>query len=411
MLKRGPYRQHRLRLLAQLETTLRSRECRRRLLVSHYEEFYPRVSVSTATGNCCDNCDPKHPGKTPTSANVAGPRRDCSRDARLLLLVVIALGGKWGLRATARILRGSRVRRAPVALASSPLRGCGRHRGNEWWLLLGRRLLQMGYLEEHSPHPKRFIMAMRVSVKGERWLRAVEDGCRDYEPILLTLPMDTGASTAPIRHRAAKPVALATARGTEASRTPTETAAAAEKSPETLRQEELYRLLKAERLRVAFERGVSPFLLASDSLLRGMARTRPSTSESLCCLHGVSRCRAASISTLLNTTRTFTHDNGLESDVFGLAGDESQPIAELLPDQQDDQSEATGGPGEEPSSTNEGAGPEDVGEGPEGDHVMDDGQSEPSAESEVKVKVKVAWFSKPMRSDSCLQRQKNGLFY
>nr|XP_032801402.1 Werner syndrome ATP-dependent helicase homolog [Petromyzon marinus] len=107
MLKRGPYRQHRLRLLAQLETTLRSRECRRRLLVSHYEEFYPRVSVSTATGNCCDNCDPKHPGKTPTSANVAGPRRDCSRDARLLLLVVIALGGKWGLRATARILRGS----------------------------------------------------------------------------------------------------------------------------------------------------------------------------------------------------------------------------------------------------------------------------------------------------------------
>ncbi|CAM9202740.1 unnamed protein product [Lampetra fluviatilis] len=83
--------------------------------------------------------------------------------------------------------------------------------------------------------------------------------------------MDTGASTAPIRHRAAKPVALATARGSEASRLSTETA---ETSPETLRQEELYRLLKLERLRVAFERGVSPFLLASDSLLHSMARTR-----------------------------------------------------------------------------------------------------------------------------------------
>ncbi|CAM9246745.1 unnamed protein product [Lampetra fluviatilis] len=86
-------------------------------------------------------------------------------------------------------------------------------------------------------------------------------------------------------------------------------------------------------------------------------------------------------------------------------------MTELLPAQPDDQSEATAGQGEEPSSTNEGGGPEDAGEGAEGDHVMDEGQSEPSADSEVKVKPKVAWFSKPMRSDSCIQRQKNGIFY
>ncbi|PKK18609.1 Werner syndrome ATP-dependent helicase-like [Columba livia] len=120
------FRLYKLKMLAKIETYLVSNGCRRKIILSHFEDKQLRkVSGITGTEECCDNCRSRAAGFAAPSDSEGG-LQDFGKQAHQLLLAVSALEEKFGTRVPILFLRGSSSQRLPERFRRHPLFGSGR---------------------------------------------------------------------------------------------------------------------------------------------------------------------------------------------------------------------------------------------------------------------------------------------
>ncbi|XP_014244781.1 Werner syndrome ATP-dependent helicase-like [Cimex lectularius] len=135
----GKYREHKEKMALLIEEYLVSTDCRRKMLVSHFDD----EAKLEKQERCCDNCS-----KEKLRSNLYELQYDLTEDALLLLNAVETLGGNYGLQMAVFLLRGSSSKRFPVKYQSSKLFGTGNNKSDEYWKLLGNLLIRVDLLEE-----------------------------------------------------------------------------------------------------------------------------------------------------------------------------------------------------------------------------------------------------------------------
>ena len=186
---------------------------------------------------------------------------------RKALSGVARVHGRFGLQTAVKLIHGDHDPRLERAgLTRVPTFGNLREHPEGWLLRLLRRCVTAGWVSFSGTDRPVAILTEdgRAVMKGER-------------PARLLLPEDAG-----------EPVARAAPRPAPAARP----GVAATPAPDPA-GEELFQALRVERLRLAREEGIAPFIVASDRTLRDIALLRPRTLDELRLAHGIGPQKAA----------------------------------------------------------------------------------------------------------------------
>jgi ATP-dependent DNA helicase RecQ len=128
-----------------------SPECRKRILLAHFDERFPD------TCGTCDNCQ-----------RGDEDRVDLSVDAQKFLSAVLRTGERFGASHIVDVLRGAATEKMDkYGHNLLPTFGVGADRPREDWFDLARRLIREGLLVESPPY-----RVLSVSVEGRSWLKA-----------------------------------------------------------------------------------------------------------------------------------------------------------------------------------------------------------------------------------------------
>ena len=224
-------------LLGVCETT----QCRRRALLAHFGE-----ELAEDCGNC-DSC------LTPAQT------WDGTEAARKLLSAIYRSGQRYGSGHVVDILRGNETEKISRAGHHTlPTFGVGKDIDPKTWASVIRQMVVLGHLS--------------VDHEGYGAL-VLEDSARDVlkgeVPILFRRDASGGGGR---RKRATKP-------DVQISDNPED--------------ESLFQALRAERLRLAREQGVPPYVIFHDASLREMARIRPASVTEMGEIAGVGAAKCA----------------------------------------------------------------------------------------------------------------------
>ncbi|XP_063232797.1 bifunctional 3'-5' exonuclease/ATP-dependent helicase WRN-like [Bacillus rossius redtenbacheri] len=150
----GEARTHREKMMRLMEQYLETAECRRSLLLSHFEGRDRAVDAGRPiTQLCCDNCTKKFLMKGRVEGSdflEANGTYNFSADAKLLLGAVAHFNGRMGITTPIMFLRGSKNKKIREEEYSHQLYGKGKDKPEAWWKGIGRLLLRNGYLQEAS---------------------------------------------------------------------------------------------------------------------------------------------------------------------------------------------------------------------------------------------------------------------
>jgi len=224
-------------LLGVCETT----QCRRRALLAHFGE-----ELSEDCGNC-DSC--LTPART----------WDGTEAARKLLSAIYRSGQRYGAGHVVDILRGNETEKISRAGHHTlPTFGVGKDIDLKTWQSVIRQMVVLGHISvDHQAFGSLVLEdSARSVLKGE---------------MPIQFRHDAGGATGR-RKRATKPEI-------ETSYTPEE--------------EALFQALRAERLRLAREQGVPPYVIFHDASLREMARICPSSVTEMGEIAGVGAAKCA----------------------------------------------------------------------------------------------------------------------
>ncbi|KAF2983289.1 hypothetical protein EK904_013527 [Melospiza melodia maxima] len=178
------FRLYKLKMLAKMEKYLVSKGCRRKIILSHFEDRRLRKVSSGIMGTeeCCDNC--RSSGSClAVPSDFEGGLQDFGKQAHQLLSAVSALDEKFGTRMPILLLRGSCSQRLPERYRRHPLFGCGKEWPENWWKLLCQQLIMEGFLKEVSAQNNKFATICVLTQKGRNWLS--KDGSAPNPSLLL----------------------------------------------------------------------------------------------------------------------------------------------------------------------------------------------------------------------------------
>ncbi|XP_036621021.1 Werner syndrome ATP-dependent helicase [Trichosurus vulpecula] len=309
-IENADFRRYKLKMMSQLEKYLQSSRCRRKIILSHFEDRQLRKASLGIMGTerCCDNCQARL--KDPhSSVDSEEQLRDLGPQAYKLLSAVRYLGEKYGIGVPVLLLRGSNSQRLPDKSRQHYLFGGGRDHLESWWKALAQQLILEGFLEEKSGC-KKFAKICVLTKTGKTWLdKASDESAR-------TLLLQTNGDLSPRKSvklsvwpmSPAKPLPLPLPGSLDSS--------ASVSAKEQEFQTALYSKLVEERQKQASEKDIPPALLATNKVLVDMATMRPSTLESLKNIEGVSEAKCLMLAPLLEVIRAFSQTNDLPTDVF-----------------------------------------------------------------------------------------------
>nr|XP_060619780.1 bifunctional 3'-5' exonuclease/ATP-dependent helicase WRN isoform X2 [Anolis sagrei ordinatus] len=356
------FRLYKLKMMAKIEKYLNLNSCRRKIILSHFEDKQLRKASSGIMGTekCCDNCRSRH-----SQSICTVEKEDCSEDfgqqAYKLMSAVCVLNERFGMGVPVLFLRGSNSQRIPDRYRTHALFGSGKDWPEHLWKALGRSLVLEGFLTEVSGRNK-FSTICTLTAKGKGWLcRAKENSS---PKLLLPSNEDLYLKTPSYKQTSSdkgsfynaelpKPVpetkktslhemfsyrgASNTARGSTLSsksnatvQLPLPLAPASPTIPEVSQREKelqttLYGKLVAARQKLANEKDIPPAVLATNKVLVDMTMRRPTTVESIKRIDGVSEAKAAMLEPLLITIKEFSQTNNLQTDIFKTSGSRDQP--------------------------------------------------------------------------------------
>ncbi|XP_072481580.1 bifunctional 3'-5' exonuclease/ATP-dependent helicase WRN isoform X2 [Notamacropus eugenii] len=307
-IQNADFRQYKLKMMRQLEKYLQSSKCRRKIILSHFEDRQLRKASLGIMGTeqCCDNCQARLKDPHP-SVDSEELLRDLGPQAYQLLSAVRDLGEKFGIGVPILFLRGSSSQRLPDKFRQHCLFGGGKDHLEGWWKALARQLISEGFLEEKAGS-KKFAKLCVLTKTGRIWLdKATDESAR-------TLLLHTNEDLNPRKlvklslwpTSPEKPLPLPGSLDSPASVS----------SKEQEFQTALYCKLLEARQKQASEKDLPPALLATNKVLVDMAKMRPSTLESLKNIEGVSEAKCAMLAPLLEVIRVFSQTNDLPTDMF-----------------------------------------------------------------------------------------------
>ncbi|XP_067114125.1 bifunctional 3'-5' exonuclease/ATP-dependent helicase WRN isoform X2 [Osmerus mordax] len=340
------FRPYKLKMMVKMEQYLKSYKCRRKLILSHFEDKQLRKVTSgiKETYQCCDNCKSGLVNIIDDSVcdgGIGGGSRhqDFGPLGFQLLSAVAAMGERYGTTTTILFLRGSNSQRVPENYRRHPLFGGGKGIPEPCWKALVKELLIEDLLQEYTGSNK-FCTLCRITLKGKMWLNQAQDETKRS----LLLQPNRELSTWSVQRR--KP-SLAPTSNTPAGRqssTVAQNHLTASHSrnigskvyekynsspgrfqsqvpkplpdpvyPRELQlQAELYAKLVAERQKLASEKDIPPAILATNKILLDMAKIRPCTVSDLKLVDGVSEAKSSMLAPLLKTIASLCAEHQLK---------------------------------------------------------------------------------------------------
>ncbi|XP_048416891.1 bifunctional 3'-5' exonuclease/ATP-dependent helicase WRN isoform X2 [Stegostoma tigrinum] len=367
-IKNPKFRAYKIRMMEKIKKYLTSSKCRRNIILSHFEDEQLRKATLgiIGTDRCCDNCRLRVDGCT-SADDAENEMQEFGQEVYQLLSAVRVLGEKFGFGVPVLFLRGSHSQRLPERHRNHHLFGSGKNHPENWWKALGQQLIIEGFLQEKSSFNK-FATVNTLTVKGRTWLdKAANESCRTLllqatkelclpippkvqvqSPALPSVPSQQSSPSAS-RLKLQKslqdkfgrekgkenemlfPAAAVKSRffvphspGSPVKSIPSQQVT----SPKQLELEgKLYSRLLAARQKIANEKDVPPAILATNKVLLDFAKIRPSTTDNLKRIDGVSEAKSGVLAPLLNTIREFCQANELEMDKFSVSTHgENQPL-------------------------------------------------------------------------------------
>ncbi|KAM4807874.1 bifunctional 3'-5' exonuclease/ATP-dependent helicase WRN [Rhinophrynus dorsalis] len=348
------FREYKLKMLSKMEKYLYSNTCRRKIILSHFEDKQLRKASSGIMGTekCCDNC------RTRVILNISvndaeDTLQDFGRQAYQLISAVEALGGKFGTGVPVLFLRGSNSQRLPDRFRCHNLFSSGKDQTEAFWKALARQLITEGYLQESSGRNK-FATTCSLTVKGRNWVsKASNDSCptlllqpnedlcpqknfisslQARSPMIRQPSPNAGSSRhtpdilkTSLKDKFSYQEAEKISKTTEVSSTSLKIQSPRKsyKPPEPTisardleLQTGLYGKLVAARQKIASEKDIPPAVLATNKVLVDMAKLRPTTIENMKKLDGVSEAKSAMLAPLVGVVKDFCLANSLQADLF-----------------------------------------------------------------------------------------------
>ncbi|XP_037752567.1 Werner syndrome ATP-dependent helicase isoform X8 [Chelonia mydas] len=342
------FRLYKLKMAAKIEKYLNSNSCRRKIILSHFEDKQLRKASSGIMGTekCCDNCRSRTLCCT-VNSDAEESLQDFGQQAYQLMSAVRALDQKFGTGVPVLFLRGSNSQRLPDKYRTHALFGSGKDWPENWWKALGRQLITEGFLKEVCGRSK-FATLCELTKKGRDWLcKARSELCRTLllqpsEELYLRKPhtqsnrqitLVAGPHSPDMRSIKLTPekqtylqemfsyqgASKISTRGKVSNESDLVQSPIKLKSPEpavSSREKELhtvlYSKLLAARQKLASERDIPPAVLATNKILVDMAKIRPTTVENVKRIDGVSEAKSAMLVPLLDDIKEFCHANNLE---------------------------------------------------------------------------------------------------
>ncbi|XP_009865444.1 PREDICTED: Werner syndrome ATP-dependent helicase, partial [Apaloderma vittatum] len=359
------FRLYKLKMLAKVEKYLVSSSCRRKIILSHFEDKQLRKASSGIMGTeqCCDNCRSRR-SCLEVSSDSEGGLQDFGKPACQLLSAVKALQEKFGTRLPILFLRGSTSQRLPERYRTHPLFGTGKDWPENWWKSLCRQLIMEGFLKEATER-NRFTTMCVLTPKGRSWLSKAQGTSspslllHSSEDLYLERPPKSsrpsrafttqrspdakGTAQSPVKQmtlydmlsperKGKTPPRRSNVHDSLAGHSSTKSSPLKPQEPVVSSREKeletaLYGKLLASRQKVANEKSVPPAVLATNKVLVEMARKRPTTVENVRRIDGVPEAKSAMLIPLLAEIKDFCKENGLQTDTFLTSGTEDHKEA------------------------------------------------------------------------------------
>ncbi|HEY4345548.1 MAG TPA: DNA helicase RecQ [Parvibaculum sp.] len=217
--------------------------CRRQTLLAHFGETH---------GGECGNCD---------TCLTPAEKWDGTEAARKALSAIYRTEQRYGAGHIIDVLRGNQTEKVERAFHHTlPTFGVGKDIDLRTWGSVIRQLVVLGHVSvDHAGHG---------ALKLEESARPVLQGHHTIE-----FRRDRAAPGSGRKQRAARSGAVQTSDNSE--------------------DEELFQALRAERLRLAREQGVPPYVIFHDASLREMARVRPASVTEMGEIAGVGAAKCA----------------------------------------------------------------------------------------------------------------------
>ncbi|KAJ7418856.1 Werner syndrome ATP-dependent helicase like protein [Willisornis vidua] len=299
------FRLYKLKMLAKMEKYLTANSCRRKIILSHFEDKQLRKASSGIMGTeeCCDNCRARGSCLTAPSDSEGG-LQDFGEQAHQLLSAVSALEEKFGTRMPILLLRGSNSQWLPERFRRHPLFGSGKEWPENWWKLLCQQLIMEGFLREVSGFNNKFATTCALTQKMSLYEMFA------YERQGKTPPRSNNM--------------LNSVPGRSPLKSPLKPQEAAASSREKELETALYGKLLTARQKVANEKEIPPAVLATNKVLVEMARIRPTSVENVKKIDGVSAAKSTMLIPLLAEIKDFCQVNGLQR---AISESRSLPLA------------------------------------------------------------------------------------
>ncbi|NXU91217.1 WRN helicase, partial [Xiphorhynchus elegans] len=359
------FRLYKLKMLAKMEKYLVSSSCRRKIILSHFEDKQLRKVSSGIMGTeeCCDNCRSRGSSHAVPSDS-QGDWQDFGKQAHQLLSAVSALEEKFGTRMPILLLRGSNSQRLPERFRRHPLFGSGKEWPENWWKLLCQQLIMEGFLKEVLGQNNKFATTCALTQKGRNWLSKAGSASnpslllQSSEDLNLQRPSRSsralavlsaqrspgakGATQSPVKQMSLYEMFSYERKGktpprsnnmlnSVPGRSPLKSPLKPQEPDVSSREKELqtalYGKLLTARQKVANEKEIPPAVLATNKVLVEMARIRPTSVENVKKIDGVSEAKSTLLIPLLAEIKGFCQVNGLQTDTFPTSAPKDQKEA------------------------------------------------------------------------------------
>ncbi|XP_045635169.1 Werner syndrome ATP-dependent helicase isoform X2 [Ursus americanus] len=347
------FRLYKLKMMAKMEEYLHSRRCRRKLILSHFEDKQLRkASVGImGTEKCCDNCRSRL-DHCSSIDDLDDTSQDFGPQAFQLLSAVKILGEKFGIGLPILFLQGSNSQRLADQYRKHSLFGSGKDQTESWWKALSHQLMTEGFLVE-VPGKRRFVRICTLTEKGRRWLheastefpkKLILQANDELCPRVFLLP---SSKTVPpgIEQRSSNQVSTELTTEKKPNLEKMYSHKASDKissggnipkkrimvhppgkfykssEPVISAQEQetqtvLYVELVEARQKQANKMDIPPAILATNKILLDMAKMRPTTFENVKRIDGVSEGKANMLTPLLEVIKHFCQINSVQTDLF-----------------------------------------------------------------------------------------------
>ncbi|XP_054556820.1 bifunctional 3'-5' exonuclease/ATP-dependent helicase WRN isoform X3 [Talpa occidentalis] len=345
------FRLYKLKMMMKMEKYLHSRKCRRRIILSHFEDKQLRKASLGILGTekCCDNCRSRldHCILVDDSEDIL---QDFGPQAFQLLSAVNILGEKFGIGLPILFLLGSNSQRLQNKYRCHNLFGSGKDHTKSWWTALSHQLLTEGFLVEVSGC-NRFSRIYKITKKGRNWLdkaksespqelllqaneelcprkflpsssKTVSPGIQQHSSIQVSVKL-TAEDKPDLEKMYSYKTRDKISSGSPKKSIMVQSSGKYYKFSETVisaqeqeTQTVLYGKLVEARQKHANKMDVPPAILATNKILVDMAKMRPTTVENVKRIDGVSEGKATMLAPLLEVIKCFCQMNSIQTDVF-----------------------------------------------------------------------------------------------